>query len=120
MQRDIDLIREILLAVEKKESPKGWMDLQIEGYSKEQISYHVKLLKEAGYLEAKDLGTRDRDGYDWRPINLTWQGHDFLDAARDNRLWNKAKKHFGNKIASISFELLKAFLVSLGKQELGL
>ena len=118
MQRDIDLIRKILLEVEKKDTPTGWIDIEIDGYSKEQIAYHVKLLSEAGYLEAKDLTTKD--GFDWKPVSLTWLGHDFLDAARDNTIWNKAKKNLGSKIVSTSFEVLKSLLVSLSKQELGL
>ena len=118
MQRDIDLIREILFLVEEKDSPIGWINIQIDSYSKEQISYHVKLLAEAGYLEAEDLTTLD--GFDWQPVSLTWQGHGFLDAARDNKLWNKAKIHLGNKVASVSFEVLKALLVNFGKQALGL
>lgn len=118
MQRDIDLIREILLEVEKKDAPTGWIDIEIDDYSKEQVSYHVKLLAEAGYLEAKDLTTKYE--FDWKPVNLTWEGHDFLDAARDNTIWNKAKKNLGNKIVSTSFEVLKSLLVSLSKQELGL
>jgi len=118
MQRNIDLIREILLEVEKKDSPMGWIDIHIEGYSNEQISYHIKLLAEAGYLEANDLTTGD--GFDWKPVNLKWQGHDFLDAARDNTLWKRAKKHIGNKVASVSFEVLKALLVSFGKEEFDL
>ena len=82
------------------------------------VSHHVKLLSEAGYLEAKNLTTKNV--FDRRPINLTWQGHDFLDAARDNTLWNKAKKHLGSKVASVTFEVLKTLLVSYSKQELGL
>jgi hypothetical protein len=118
MQRDIDLIRKTLFEVEKKDTPTGWIDIEVDGYSKEQIAYHVKLLAEAGYLEAKNL--TNKDGFDWQPVSLTWQGHDFLDAARDNNIWNKAKKHLGNKLKSVSFEVLKCLLVSYGKQTLGL
>ena len=118
MQRDIELIREILHEVEKNDSPTGWMNIQLHTYSKDQISYHVKLLAEAGYLEAIDLSTKDE--FDWKPVSLKWPGHDFLDAARDDTIWIKAKKRLGNKLTSVSFEVLKSLLVSFGKQTLGL
>ena len=48
MKRDMDLIRKILLHVEQHD------DLQfvIEGYSEQQIAYHVRLLVEAELLHA--------------------------------------------------------------------
>ncbi|MCB0396370.1 MAG: DUF2513 domain-containing protein [Flavobacteriales bacterium] len=118
MQRDIDLIRQILIEVERKKSPMGLLDIEVDNFSKEQISYHVKLLAEAGYLDAKDLITKD--GFEWKPVGLTWLGHEFLDAARDNTVWNKAKKSIGSKLASTSIEVIKALLISLCKQGLGI
>lgn len=48
MKRDIELIRKILLEVEKDNSPTSWITIVIENYPEDQISYHVKLLTEAG------------------------------------------------------------------------
>ena len=118
MKRDVDLVRAILLEVESKETPSGWVDLQIADYPKDHVSYHVKILSEAGYLEAQELTTKS--GFDWKPINLTWQGHDFLDAARNKSVWQKAKKKVGDKVTSVSFDVLKSILVGIAKQELGL
>jgi len=42
---------------------------------------------------------------------LTWAGHDFLDAARSEEIWNQTKKVVAEKTSSISFELLKLALV---------
>lgn len=118
MKRDIDLIRKILLEVEKKDSPTGWATIHFDGYSSEEVSYHVRLLAEAGYLEAINLTSKSR--FDWHPVNLTWSGHEFLDAARDSTLWNKAKKHLVSKVPSVSFDVLKTLLVSYAKEALGL
>jgi hypothetical protein len=118
MKRDFDLIREILLKIEEKESATGWIDLYIEGYTQEQISYHVKLLAEADFLDARDASTHD--GICWKPISLTWQGHDFLDAARDAKIWKKAKSTLTSKIQSFTFEVLKGLLVEYSKQAIGI
>ena len=89
---DKDLVREILLAVEKSNHlPIGWMDLDVPGRSKLEVSYHVRLLDEAGFIEAQDLSIASEDGFDWRPKRLTFRGHDFLETVRDNKIWGLTK-----------------------------
>ena len=41
------------------------------------------------------------------PINLTWEGHEFLDAARDESIWEKALGKLNKKGLPITLELLK-------------
>lgn len=58
MKRDMDLVRLILLEIEKStEDPRSEIRLQIPNYTFEQISYHVMILHEAGLIEADDLST---------------------------------------------------------------
>ena len=118
MKRDLDLIRQILLEVEKKEKPIGWIDIQVKGYSNEQVAYHVKLLAVEGYMNAKDLSTKTE--FDYKPIRLTLRGHDFLNAARDDTVWNQVKETVGNKIVSTSLEVLKSILISFSKGDIRL
>lgn len=116
MQRDMDLARAILLALE--ECDKAWelQDLQIDGATPEQVSYHVKLLHQAGLIEAHDVSTMN--SFKWFPMSLTWQGHEFLDASRDETRWNKAKKLTLEKGGGLIFDVLKDVLVQLAKQGL--
>jgi hypothetical protein len=44
---------------------------------------------------------------------LTWTGHEFLEASRDDSRWNKAKKIITEKTGSFSFEILKSILMDL-------
>jgi len=113
MKRDIDLLKDILLAVEKKPTPTGWMSLAFDDVADDVVSYHVKLLHEANLIEAKDLSTKD--GFDWKPVALTNDGHDFLDAAKDNTRWNKLKAWLKEKGADISLEAIKSYLIDLLK-----
>ena len=50
MKLDMDLVRKILITLE--EQPHGFFcqSLAIDGYSTEQIGYHVTLMGEAGLL----------------------------------------------------------------------
>jgi hypothetical protein len=47
MKRDMDLIREMLLAIEAHPSGFAPIKIDIEGYTQEQISYQATLLGEA-------------------------------------------------------------------------
>lgn len=52
MKRDMDLIRAILIEVEKLPFDAGFHDISVSGYSEEEIAYHVRLAHEAGLIEA--------------------------------------------------------------------
>jgi hypothetical protein len=113
MKRDMDLAREILLKLEA--SPQatgpGWINLQMDGHEPEEVFYHVRMLHEEGLLEAQNLSTTA--GARWEPKRLTWQGHEFLEAARNEGLWTKAKKIASEKVGGLSFDVLKSLLVKL-------
>lgn len=80
----------ILLRLENP-PPQGLpADLGIKGYVSEQISYHVHIMQQEGLIEAKD-GSDVNDGSRLVPTQMTWQGHEFLDLARDPDRWNLAK-----------------------------
>lgn len=83
----------------------GDVDLKIEGRSEQEVSYHIMLLHQAGLIEALDLS--DSEGIDWRPSCLTWNGHEFLDAYRQDTLWNKAKSFVLEKTGALGMEALK-------------
>lgn len=118
MKRDLDLVREILLAIENNENAVGasFVITEIPNRSQEEISYHVELLREAGLIEAKDFSKGSRH-YEWRPKRLTWLGHEFLDSARDENSWKQAKSKL-EKVRNFSFEVLKGVLVKLAERSL--
>jgi hypothetical protein len=43
---------------------------------------------------------------------LTWAGHEFLDAARENQIWNQAKDSIG-KIGGASLQIWMMVLTGL-------
>lgn len=115
MQRDMDLIRQILLDIESAKTFIGFLDITIEGYGDKEISYHIMLLDQAGYIVANDTGSGG-----WRAVSLTWDGHEFLDTARDDTQWNKAKTMIKEKVGSTAFEIIKQVLYEMAKQAMGL
>ncbi|REG83640.1 DUF2513 domain-containing protein [Marinomonas pollencensis] len=109
MKRDMDLARKILLAVEEKDDHVIPFVPAIENYDKKQINYHIQLLDQAGLVESKSSSTL-ADGTKWSIKSLTFSGHDFLDASRNDTIWSKAKESIKSKGLSLTLDLLKMAL----------
>lgn len=119
MKRDMDLCRAILLKIESCDKPHGILEkINIDKYSQDEISYNIKLLNDAGLIEAKSVSSNT--SYCWWPGTLTWYGHEFLSASRDESIWMKAKESVLKPSASITFDLLLEWLKAQAKQALGL
>ena len=108
MKRDMDLIREILLRVEQSKSPPRDIDLNIPEYNEIEITYHIGLMYKAGLIEAIDASTTA--GNDYLITGLTWNGHEFLDASRNNTVWIKAKEYIASQGGGMTFDILKQIL----------
>ena len=112
MQRDLDLIRRILLDVENDgtDSPKhtGFNAYTEDGYALEAVHYHLQLLHDAGLIVADELVPGQ-----WWPERLTWAGHEFLDAARDDARWARAKETVATRAGSAPFRVMHDVLLRL-------
>jgi Hypothetical protein (DUF2513) len=120
VKRDMDLARRILFDVENCEDAdgtSGWLVVQYDEHPPKEVMYHIILLAEAGLIETHDVS--DLGGSKCWPKRLTWLGHEFLDAARDDTRWKKAKRLVIEKAGSLSFELLKQALVKLATESVG-
>ncbi|MFM0308365.1 DUF2513 domain-containing protein [Paraburkholderia sp. RL17-383-BIF-A] len=101
MKRDMDLVRELMLKLEALPLPSSGFTVidastvMVEGYTAEQIDYHLSLLQEARFIHAGGLdfgmsGPGFNCGVGFR--NLTWAGHDFVDAVRSPDVWSRTKQ----------------------------
>ncbi len=118
MKRDMDLIRQILFKIEEANTVTDGIEMSFQGHSDDEIAYHLKILRQAGLIDAVDVSAGGHLAY--IPTSLTWAGQEFLEAARDDTKWNKAKSIIVQKGGEMTFEFLKMTLVELGKQALGL
>jgi hypothetical protein len=69
------------------------------------------LFADAGLLEAKDQSTFGQ--YEWWPIVLTWQGHEFLDAVRNETVWSKTRELVTTNSGTVPFDVLKVIAVKV-------
>ncbi len=109
MMRDMELIRQILLQVEANDDAQDLVDPVVEGYSEQEISYHVKLAEQAGLLDALD---RSAIGiFRWSASRLTWAGHEFLNSSKNEDIWRQCLVMAGGARAS-NFEVLRQLLIN--------
>ena len=106
MKRDMELIRIILLDTE------GETQVDLSPYNEEHLKYHKKLLLDRGFIEGIEISSLV--GLSEVIIeSLTWAGHDFLDDARDDRVWQEAMQEIGKYVGSASLDVVKAVLAAV-------
>ncbi len=111
MKRDMDLFRALLLRVEEQPYGEGLGPIEVSGYTKEQVYYHALLAQDAGLIDASFML-----GYEFVVLRLTYAGHEFLDAARQDKLWRKAKETILSNAGTLTVEALKTALSMLMQQ----
>ena len=98
MQRDMELIRKILFAIEKEyvDVRLDYNDLKIEEYAFKTVGYHCSILCDAGLVyDYKSHYSENELDY-FEVGSLTWEGHEFLDKIRNETVWNKTKEIIAN------------------------
>nr|WP_242431977.1 DUF2513 domain-containing protein [Burkholderia ambifaria] len=97
----MDLIRELMLKLETHPVPETgieWLapdqtEIQVVGYSTQEIGYHLALLEQAGFVDTDGADVRVRHGVPGIAFSgLSWAGHDFLDAVRSPVVWRRTKE----------------------------
>jgi hypothetical protein len=120
MKRDIDLIRKLLLAIEEEEHAYVQAELTVDGYTEEQINFHIFLLGDAGLANVAEnthIGSKSPSAL---PLHLTWAGYEFLAAAKDDTVWAKAKTSVLKPAGGVAFSVLLEWLKAEAKTRLGL
>ncbi len=96
MVLDSDCVRDVLLAVENcsfgERITLNFLEEKLPDYSEEQLWYTCIKLNEGGYLDVLTVDMLRMPLPGIKQINgLTYQGHEFLDTVRENKIWAKTK-----------------------------
>lgn len=119
MRRDPELVRKLLFYFEEKSGYEAEESPNIEGYDRLDIMYHMLMLAQAGFLDHEPTrSTTSERIIQVLGFGLTWEGHEFLEAARDDSLWQRAKQQTFSVAGGIAFDLLKAWLMNEAKKKL--
>jgi len=114
MKRDMNLIRLLLIQREGEEEP------DLSEYSTEDQVYHGALLIEAGLVHGSISEGEDGDPSGVYLTRLTWEGHEFLDAARSETVWKKVRAATVKGGVGLTLPIAKALLAKYAKEKLGL
>ena len=111
MKRDMELIRKILFELEGQSLEERSVKVSIDGYDDQDVSYHIMLLDEASLVKGLDLSSHS--DICWFADRLTWDGYEFLEASKDDKIWKKAVDLATTKGGGLVFDVLKGALITL-------
>jgi hypothetical protein len=115
MKRNMNLIRHILTYIEDQPAGEPIQTMMVpEDIDSPTLGEHIELLIDQGLIEGDVLDVST-------PIfmihRLTWDGHDFIQAIKNDSVWNKimnkTKELGGSMTLEIAKELGKKYLLEL-------
>ncbi|MDM5193041.1 DUF2513 domain-containing protein [Bacillus hominis] len=108
MKRDRDLIRRLLVLIEEQDINSYVLEIP-DDIDVNVAVYHLRLLEQAGFTENSiQYGGNTAECIS---SSLTWDGHEFLEAIRNDTVWNKLKQTIAEKGGNIPFEVMKALAI---------
>jgi hypothetical protein len=78
MQENVDLIRAMLVEIDKQPFDEKWRNIAVQRHSREELCYHAHLASDAGFIVAKFF---QNSSSEFLVRRLTKEGRTFLDAA---------------------------------------
>jgi hypothetical protein len=110
MKRDMELIRNILLAIESWPPEGGDQTFAELGRPEAVVTYNVYQAIEAGLIRG-EVFESSGSGMTCMAIGLTPYGHDFLDNARSQYIWDEVMEDIKKRgIASTSIDIVRDLL----------
>lgn len=120
MKRDLGLVRQILFCLEEDDHNFTEANKRLSEWKTPEIAHHIWLALSAGLVdgaETTELGQPHRAAI---AFGLTWAGHDFLDAARDDTVWARVSQLAVVQAGGVTLAVLKELLVRTTREKLGL
>ena len=116
MQRNWDVIREILIKLEEKNDLNSYLSAdEINGYDPRSVAFHMQLLNEAGLIRAVLTGISGG----WKANSITWAGYELLDKIRQDTVWNKVKATAREKSIDLSIDAIGIIVNKIFSSMLG-
>jgi hypothetical protein len=119
MKRDMELVRQILLALEAHASGLAPTPFTIPGYDQEVIGHHVYLMAQGDLVTAATIVVFGESPVAV-PGTITWKGHEFLDATRTDKVWRQVRTELKDKGLSLPFALVQELAIQIAKKLAGL
>lgn len=113
MRRDMDLVRDLLTLAADAQGTVSAYALVDEGHSRELVAYHVRIMEQAGLVDAHVAPPGVPAPQSCLIKELTWEGQEFLSNVSSDAVWAKVKKGVSTAAGDASIEVFKALAVKL-------
>ena len=114
MQRDMDLVRYILLKAGDSDGYIDARDLLCDKYSDlGQIHYHIKIMTEAGLIESNIVAGWNDEIFESGIKSLTWNGNEFLDVVSNDTVWHRTKSKVLDTVGNASIDVFKSVAINI-------
>jgi hypothetical protein len=113
LKRDMELVRRILLHVEAKETlhPE---QITFDDVDHEVLGRHVEMLHSEDLIEGRAVQLTHLSYDRIEVTDLTWEGHDFAAALREETVWQKLKQQLTPaQLMSVPLAVLKPLAIGL-------
>nr|DAP67149.1 MAG TPA: YjcQ protein [Caudoviricetes sp.] len=100
-----DCVRDVMLYLEDNLEDTYFINsesITLKKYSSKDITYTLKKLAEAGFIEIDKVTYENNFNIKW----MTYYGHQFLDNIRDNKVWSETKSIL-SKFSSVSLNMVQ-------------
>ena len=111
----MDLVRFILIETEKADGRFGIERFVTEQRTMELVGYHVELMQAHGLLDAAVQREWGGSVVAGSITALTWDGCDYLDAIRNDGIYQKTKEAVSEAVGATTMDLFKDVAVAIGK-----
>lgn len=131
MTLNVDCVRDVLLTLEEEQYMNDELKLQIlypdslleyekcKKYNKDEITYTILKLKEAGFIDANIL-SNNNEILNVKIFDITYCGHQYLETIRDNKVWSQTKsiaEKIGCKSLDVLIEIASRVITNLITQQ---
>lgn len=120
MKLQPDLVRDILLKVEKHPSTMPIINFTVEGWPTDEVNYAIAKLAEGGFIVAAITRVSAYEIDVARVRELTFAGHEFLDKIRHDNVWQEIKAKAKEQGGNLPFQILGTLGEAILKKQLGL
>ncbi|MGV3336722.1 DUF2513 domain-containing protein [Latilactobacillus curvatus] len=88
-------------------------------YSIEDVCYSTEKLMEAGFIDFQRVKAWGAP-FDGIFVEITWDGHEFIDSIRSDTVWNKAKEKVKSTVSNVSIQTMAAVAIAVTKNMLSI
>ncbi len=103
----MNLIRTLLFYFEETQDTEHEDLPKIEGYDATVIKYHIFLMHDSNLLKCNPVKSKTTDAILYlTPLNLTWEGTEFLEKIRSDETWDKINQTIVSKGGVLTFSII--------------